>query len=143
MPVSVEWVDEVSESDFADLIKIYADCPAALREDLSPIEKINDWLHAVLANNKLVVARFNGRLLGSVLLQQINEQWQLSCLCVRKVTRRRGVGRRVIEVLQQQSRAQQQVLVANIPVDDSVAMAFLQALNFAAIHSTCWRYCEE
>jgi len=53
-----------------------------------------------LADGSLIAGRFNDRLLGAALLQRGDEAWRLSHLCVRKVTRKRGVGRRLLEETQ-------------------------------------------
>ena len=42
-------------------------------------------------------------LLGAALLRRGDEAWRLSHLCVRKVTRKRGVGRRLLEETQRQA----------------------------------------
>ena len=50
-----------------------------------------------MAEGSLVAGRFNDHLLGAALLRRNTPHWQLSHLCVRKITRKRGVGRRIID----------------------------------------------
>ncbi|WP_271409633.1 aspartate 1-decarboxylase autocleavage activator PanM [Pseudomonas sp. Q1-7] len=94
MPVIVEIVNSPSEQDRADLAKIYADAPEWL---LAPYADAADLVRHGLAEGMLVAGRFNDRLLGAALVSRGEQHWRLSHLCVRKVTRHRGVGRRLVE----------------------------------------------
>lgn len=94
MPVYVESVTQPSSQDRSDLAKIYADAPEWL---LAPYADATALIAAGLADGCLVAGRFNDRLLGAALLKRGAETWQLSHLCVRKVTRKRGVGKRILE----------------------------------------------
>ena len=94
MPVIVETLIEPSPQDRIDLAKIFADAPAWL---LAPHTDAATLIEAALASQSLIGGRFNDRLLGAALLQRGATQWRLSHLCVRKITRRRGVGRRLVE----------------------------------------------
>jgi len=94
MPVIVETLTEPSPQDRIDLAKIFADAPAWL---LAPHTGAAALIEAGLADRSLIAGRFNDRLLGAALLQRGAQNWRLSHLCVRKITRRRGVGRRLVE----------------------------------------------
>ncbi len=94
MPVYVETLTDPSPQDRIDLAKIYADAPNWL---LAPHADADALITHALADGSLIAGRFNDRLLGAALLRQGGDHWQLSHLCVRKVTRRRGVGRRLLE----------------------------------------------
>lgn len=94
MPVFVETVTDPSQQDRIDLAKIFADAPAWL---LAPHADAAALIEAGLADNSLIAGRFNDRLLGAGLLQRGEPHWRLSHLCVRKITRRRGVGKRILE----------------------------------------------
>jgi GNAT superfamily N-acetyltransferase len=94
MPVSVEALIEPSQQDRVDLAKIFADAPTWL---FSPHADAATLIEAALAEHSLIAGRFNDRLLGAALLQRGAPHWRLSHLCVRKITRRRGVGRRILE----------------------------------------------
>ncbi len=94
MPVIVEAVTEPTQQDRIDLAKIFADAPAWL---LTPYPDASALIEAGLADHSLIAGRFNDRLLGAALLQRGSPNWHLSHLCVRKLTRRRGVGTRMLE----------------------------------------------
>jgi len=94
MPVFVETVTEPSQQDCIDLAKIFADAPDWL---LAPYVDAAALIEAGLADRSLIAGRFNDRLLGAALLQRDAPYWRLSHLCVRQITRRRGVGKRILE----------------------------------------------
>ncbi|MCY1366816.1 PanD maturation factor [compost metagenome] len=94
MPVIVETLNSPSEQDRVDLAKIYADAPDWL---LVPYADAAALVEHGLAEGLLVAGRFNDRLLGAALLVRGEQHWRLSHLCVRKVTRHRGVARRLVE----------------------------------------------
>ncbi|UUC85773.1 aspartate 1-decarboxylase autocleavage activator PanM [Stutzerimonas stutzeri] len=100
MPVYVESVTQPSPQDLTDLAKIYADAPEWL---LTPYASADTLIAAALADGSLIAGRFNDRLLGAALLQRGDDAWRLSHLCVRKLTRKRGVGRRLLEETQRQA----------------------------------------
>lgn len=100
MPVYVESVTQPSPQDLTDLAKIYADAPDWL---LAPYSSADTLIAAALADGSLIAGRFNDRLLGAALLQRGDDAWRLSNLCVRKLTRKRGVGRRLLEETQRQA----------------------------------------
>jgi len=100
MPVYVESVTQPSPQDLTDLAKIYADAPDWL---LAPYSSADTLIAAALADGSLIAGRFNDRLLGAALLQRGDDAWRLSHLCVRTLTRKRGVGRRLLEETQRQA----------------------------------------
>ncbi len=100
MPVYVESVTQPSPQDLTDLAKIYADAPDWL---LAPYSSADTLIAAALADGSLIAGRFNDRLLGAALLQRGDDAWRLSHLCVRKLTRKRGVGRRLLEETRRQA----------------------------------------
>ncbi|KXO85123.1 aspartate 1-decarboxylase autocleavage activator PanM [Stutzerimonas stutzeri] len=100
MPVYVESVTQPSPQDLTDLAKIYADAPDWL---LAPYSSADTLIAAALADGSLIAGRFNDRLLGAALLQRGDDAWRLSHLCVRKLTRKRGVGRRLLEETERQA----------------------------------------
>ena len=94
MPVIVETVSAPSAQDRSDLEKIYADAPDWL---LPPFADAAELIGQAIARGQLLAGRFNDRLLGAALLENGEDHWRLSHLCVRKVTRQRGVGRRLVD----------------------------------------------
>lgn len=94
MPVHVEMLTAPSPQDRLDLAKIYADAPGWL---LAPHADAGRLIAAGLENGTLIAGRFNDRLLGAALLERNDDRWRLSHLCVRRITRGRGVARRLLD----------------------------------------------
>ena len=94
MPVHVVAIDTPSAQDLIDLGKIYADAPDWL---LAPYASAEALIEAGLSQRTLIAGRFNDRLLGAAILHRDEHAWRLSHLCVRKITRRRGVGKRILD----------------------------------------------
>lgn len=93
MPVILEPITAPTEQDLLDLEKIYADFPGDLRWP-----EVEQKLRANPAMN-LYGALFNGRLIGAVAITARGDEADIDYLCVRTVTRRRGVGREIIRQL--------------------------------------------
>ncbi|MEF9673916.1 acetyl-CoA sensor PanZ family protein [Pseudomonas sp. MWU13-2100] len=93
MPIVVESLTEATYQDQQDLQKIYLDAPAWL---FAPQADGQQLIEAALADGSLIAGRFNDRLLGAARLERRADLWLLSQLCVRKVTRRRGVAERLV-----------------------------------------------
>ncbi len=64
-----------------------------------------------------MTARFNSRLLGAALLDKQTERWLLSHLCVRELTRKRGVARRLVDEASRLASEAGQVLQVAIPTN--------------------------
>jgi len=94
MPVHVETLTSASAQDRLDLAKIYADAPDWL---LPPHADAEQLIAAGLETGTLIAGRFNDRLLGAALLERNDDCWRLSHLCVRRITRGRGVARRLLD----------------------------------------------
>lgn len=99
MPVTLHRVDhaEWSTDDQTafDLSRIYADAPAERLP--APAEAfIRDHLEG---GGLFCCACINGRLLGAVAVNIDAEAWWLAYTCVRKTTRRRGVGSRLLALI--------------------------------------------
>ena len=93
MPITVETLSEATYQDQQDLQKIYRDAPHWLFEPFADEARL---IEQCLADGSLIAGRFNDRLLGAARLQRHNDVWYLSQLCVRKITRRRGVAERIV-----------------------------------------------
>lgn len=93
MPIVVEPVQSASYQDQEDLQKIYRDAPDWL---LAPFSDGHALIESGLSDGTLLAARFNDRLLGAARVQRQGTIWHLSQLCVRKLTRRRGVAERLL-----------------------------------------------
>lgn len=83
MKLTIIRLQHFSDQDRIDLGKIWpSQDPAALMLD---------------ENHRIYAARFNERLLGAVRVTLRGVEGELSDLCVREVTRRRGVGQYLVE----------------------------------------------
>lgn len=114
MPIVVETVNPPSAQDRIDLAKIYADAPDWL---LAPYPSAQALIDAGLEHGSLIAGRFNDRLLGAALLRRGTDRWQLSHLCVRAITRQRGVARRLLDEAQRMTREAGQPLHLLAPGD--------------------------
>jgi GNAT superfamily N-acetyltransferase len=128
MPVTLHPVDKVAwEADAQarhDLSRIYADAPAQ-RLSLP----VDDFIREHLENGYFFgCARFNDRLLGAVAVRADSQAWWLSQLCVRKTTRRRGVGSRLLALVSHAAHAQGlqlRVPAAQLPLPDQLLLSRL------------------
>ncbi|WP_415758314.1 acetyl-CoA sensor PanZ family protein [Pseudomonas sp. LT1P18] len=93
MPIIVEPLIEATYQDQQDLQKIYRDAPHGL---FAPFSGDLQLIEACLGDGSLIAGRFNDRLLGAARLQRQTDVWHLSQICVRKITRRRGVAERLV-----------------------------------------------
>ncbi|QXI15421.1 acetyl-CoA sensor PanZ family protein [Pseudomonas hamedanensis] len=97
MPIIVQTLKDATYQDQQDLQKIYRDAPQWL---FAPFSTEADLIETALADGSFIAGRFNDRLLGAGRLQRHQDVWYLSHLCVRKVTRRRGVAERLVNQAQ-------------------------------------------
>lgn len=112
MPVTLHYVDQTRwEKDAQarrDLARIYLDAPA---ERMAPAAVEPFIAQHLEAGHYFACALFNARLLGAVAISQADDGgWWLSDLCVRKTTRRRGVGTRLMALVAEQAGLQERDL---------------------------------
>jgi len=93
MPIIVEPLNQATSQDRQDLQKIYHDAPDWL---FTPFSGQAQLIEDCLRDGTLIAGRFNDRLLGAARLQRHQDAWHLSQICVRKITRRRGVAERLV-----------------------------------------------
>ena len=120
MPVHVETLTAASPQDRLDLAKIYADAPGWL---LAPHADTERLIAAGLERGTLIAGRFNDRLLGAALLERNDDCWRLSHLCVRRITRGRGVARRLLDEAKRLAEAAGKPLRLAGPVDQLESQA--------------------
>ncbi|GFM72938.1 hypothetical protein PSCICL_39300 [Pseudomonas cichorii] len=101
MPVLVGIINSPTYQDQEDLQKIYRDAPQWL---FSPFTDAAQLIETTLSDGTLLAGRFNDRLLGAARLEQTGDVWRLSHLCVRALTRRRGVAERLVAHAQKSAR---------------------------------------
>ncbi|MGQ7248850.1 acetyl-CoA sensor PanZ family protein [Halomonas sp. V046] len=105
MPVTLYQVDQhvwdQHEQVRLDLTRIYSDAPQE-RLQASP----GAYVTRRLESGFFWAARFNDRLLGAVAVAPADGIWSLFDLCVRKTTRRRGVGSRLLGLVSAEANSQ-------------------------------------
>ncbi len=121
MKLTIIRLDTFTEQDRIDLAKIWPQADAnALDVD---------------ENHRIYAARFNERLLGAVRVTLLGDEAALSALCVREITRRRGVGKYLLEeTLADNPQIRRWQMAKTGAEDDAVMTAFMQALGFTARH---------
>lgn len=81
--------------------------------------------------HRLYAARFNERLLAAVRVTLSEHQGELRDLCVREVTRRRGVGQYLLEEVMRDNPQVSRWLLSKAGAEESLEMAaFAKALGF-------------
>ena len=129
MPIILEQISHPGTEDRNDLIKIYQDYPKTL--DASQHSSLGEWIDTRLTNGQTLFAgRFNGRLLAAIWGRSDNQQLQLEYLCVRKLTRRRGVARQLLTLLIKQAHQQHLKLTIKQPLESIELSSLLKELNF-------------
>lgn len=126
MPVVVQHLTQPSDQDRQDLLKIYADAPDWL---LAPFADADELVTLGLAEGRLFTGRFNDRLLGAAWIERDDDTWRLSRLCVRQLTRNRGVARRLLEETQRLAILQGAALRLSAPQGQSEAVRFAEHLG--------------
>lgn len=128
MPVVVQHLTQPSDQDRQDLLKIYADAPGWL---LAPFADAGELVARGLIEGRLFTGRFNDRLLGAAWIERGADTWRLSHLCVRQVTRHRGVARRLLEEAQRLAVLQGASLRLRAPTGQPDAVRFAEHLGLA------------
>ena len=128
MPIVVEHLEQVTQQDQQDLQKIYRDAPAWLFE---PFSDATQLIARCLEEGSLIAARFNDRLLGAARLQRHQNAWRLSHLCVRNITRRRGVAERLVSEARRMAQQDNAELRLQAPAGHLEAQALAAKLKLS------------
>ncbi|MEG3133162.1 aspartate 1-decarboxylase autocleavage activator PanM [Rouxiella sp. T17] len=88
MKLTIVKLETLTAQDLLDLAKIW------------PQQSVNSWQNWLSETQMIFAARFNDRLLAAVKVSVVDAQATLTDLCVREVTRRRGVGLYLVQDLQ-------------------------------------------
>ena len=96
MSVTIELLDLNDDAQRADLEKIYEDSPGWMRRNLEAVDFIKQWIEPCA---QIWGGCFNGRIIGAVGIRETDDGQQLIGLCVREVTRRRGVAFQMMELI--------------------------------------------
>lgn len=125
MKLTIIKLDSLSSQDLLDLAKIW------------PRQSPGVWQQWLTPEQMIFAARFNDRLLAAVKVSVRDSQAKLDDLCVREVTRRRGVGLYLLEILQQQLPKVAELTMDDIAEDAGLA-AFMRACGFK-LEENVWR----
>ena len=142
MPIYLQWLDEPSEQDSTDLDKLYADAPAQWLSDVGQINGAGWVLEKRKRGELVALGRFNDRIVcGACLVLQPDSQplsylYEVKQLCVRRITRERGVAKQLLVRLCQWANETQASLYIK---DDAEALASLYELGFVQ-YLQGWRY---
>ncbi|CAA0340381.1 aspartate 1-decarboxylase autocleavage activator PanM [Klebsiella oxytoca] len=119
MKLTIIRLQHFSDQDRIDLGKIWPS------QDLAAL--------ALDESHRIYAARFNERLLAAVRVTLNGVESELSALCVREVTRRRGVGQYLVEEVLRDNPEISSWRIADADAEDrGVMAAFMQALGFSA-----------
>ncbi|WP_447554043.1 acetyl-CoA sensor PanZ family protein [Vreelandella sp. EE22] len=130
MPVTLLYVDqarwELDEHIRTDLRRIYDDAP----EERIQTREVTPFIEQHLHDRQFFAcAHFNGHLLGAVAIFEADDRaWWLSELCVRKVSRRRGVGSRLMALLGEKAKQESRKLrieTDTLPLADRLLLSKL------------------
>ncbi|MEM8594421.1 MAG: acetyl-CoA sensor PanZ family protein [Pseudomonadota bacterium] len=108
MPIYIEALapETMNADDVGAIQTIYQDYPNS-----TPVERFEAWRMQQLDDNwSLWAARFNDRLLGAAWTQQDDHALSIHDVCVRRITRNRGVARRLFDHLHTLSQSTQHTL---------------------------------
>ncbi|WP_416139031.1 acetyl-CoA sensor PanZ family protein [Halomonas sp. HK25] len=134
MPVTLHPVDRAAwEADAQaqlDLARIYADAPSERLP--APVDA---FIQGHLADgHRFLCARFNDRLIGAVAQRDDGVAWWLSHFCIRKPTRRRGVGTRLLTLVGRAAQAESKVLRAELSQLQLADQVLLTRLGYRLEH---------
>ncbi|GKW42266.1 aspartate 1-decarboxylase autocleavage activator PanM [Pectobacterium parvum] len=130
MKLTVECLTRFSPQDKIDLAKIW------------PHQNIDLLEEELTPDRRLFAARFNDRLLGGMLVELEGEYAELSDLMVREVTRRRGVGKLLIDEVRHQLPEVKEWWLAtadHAAIKEEVLARFMVSCGFSPV-SGGWRY---
>lgn len=121
MKLTVLRLPALTPQDRIDLAKIW---PGLTLEDFE--KTLNE-------NHRLYAARFNDRLLAALQLEIAGTQGKIQALNVREATRRRGVGKYLLEETMAQNSSLTHWWIADDgSAEQSIRAAFMQACGFRA-----------
>lgn len=125
MKLTIVKLERLTAQDLLDLAKIW------------PQQSVNSWQDWLTETQMIFAARFNDRLLAAVKVSVVDAQATLTDLCVRDVTRRRGVGLYLVQDVQRQL---PEVVTFSMRRDgeDVVLNAFMLACEFR-LEGDYWR----
>lgn len=113
MPVLLTIVNDKTDQDRVEqLEKIYADAQPERLAQLPNVDSAKGFVENILQSpdHTFYCGLFNERLIASLVVSKNDDYWQVSHLCVRSVTRRRGVGSRLLTLVIQAAHDEQKAI---------------------------------
>jgi len=108
MPVLLTVVtDTPDNAQLEQLEKVYADAQTARLSQFNGAGSAKEFVQRILEvpDQELYCGLFKDRLIAAVVVEKTDDLWQVSSLCVRSVTRRRGVGCRLLTLVIEAAKA--------------------------------------
>ncbi len=108
MPVLLTIVnDKTDQAHIEQLEKIYTDAQPERLAQLPNINSAKSFVDTILQSpdHSFYCGLFNDRLIAAIAISQQSNAWQISHLCVRSITRRRGVGSRLLTLVIEAAKA--------------------------------------
>ncbi len=142
LPIHLQWLEKPSEQDNLDLDKLYADAPSDWFPQ-DPHIKGSAWaLQQVNQGANIALGRFNDRIVSAARLVAQSDSaapaytYQIEQVCVRNVTRKRGVAKQLLVRLCQWANETQVALYIK---DDKGQLSGLYELGFVQ-YLQGWRF---
>lgn len=142
MPIYLDWLDQPSEQDITDLDKLYNDAPTDWQTEIGQPLNAHWALNCLSQDCKLAMGRFNDKVVCAAWLIKQSEGssqtylYEIDKLCVRSITRKRGVAKQLMVRLCQWTKEQACDLYVKDPNDD---LSGLYELGFVQ-YEQGWRY---
>lgn len=142
MPIYLQWLDEPNQQDCTDLNKLFADAPTSWLAD-SVHDSGSQWALEQRSLGALVaLGRFNDRIVCAACVVRQSDPstqpylYEIKQLCVRSITRERGVAKQLLVRLCQWANE----TTSSLFIDDEAGkLASLYELGFTQ-YLTGWRY---
>lgn len=142
MPIYLDWLETPNEQDLIDLNKLYEDAPQDwLTQDGQRLN--GEWAKQQISKHKkLALGRFNDRVVSAAWLIQQSESssqtylYKVDRLCVRAITRKRGVAKQLMVRLCQWAK---EVGCDLYVADEKQSLSGLYELGFVQ-YDQGWRY---
>jgi len=133
MPVLLTVVtDNPDKARLEQLEKIYADAQPERRTQIKEANSATAFVSHILADpqQELYCGLFNERLIAAAVITKADTFWDISHLCVRKITRRRGVGSRLLQLVLEAAQAENKALRVSADALMAQDLIILQRMGY-------------
>ncbi|GAA6134598.1 acetyl-CoA sensor PanZ family protein [Oceaniserpentilla sp. 4NH20-0058] len=142
MPIYLDWLAQPSEQDIIDLDKLYHDAPKGWQDEIGQPLNAQWALNCLSQDCKLAMGRFNDKVVCAAWLIKQPEGsahtylYRVDKLCVRSITRERGVAKQLMVRLCQWAKENAYDLYVKDPDN---GLSGLYELGFVQ-YEQGWRY---